>query len=257
MIDITFTMPQEPERFEVHVFADLHSGDENYNEATVKARIEKVKNNPNAYCILNGDLMNTALKLSRSDIYKETMTPMEQMNYIKALFAPIKDKIIMIDEGNHEERISRDTSISTTEIIANDLGVAFAKEGALIFIQCGRDMKERHPENRITYALYVTHGSGGGRTEGGKMNAVAQLASIVDADIYVHSHTHLPGAFKRCFYRTIFNRKKSVEVTKLFVSTASALDYGGYAQRAKFAPLSKDNPVIILDGREKRAEAIV
>ena len=223
MIDITFTMPQEPERFELHAFGDWHIEDPNCDEKLIRAWIETVRSRPNAYCILNGDLLNTALKTSVSDIYRERMSPMEAMKYLTALLEPIKDKIIVITEGNHEGRLSKDTSIHMLELVAQELKVPFAEAGATIYILCGRDEQERHPERRIAYMVYVTHGTGGGRTEGGKMNALAQLASIVDVDIYIHSHVHLPGAFKTKYYRTNANRRSSREVTKLFVSTASAL----------------------------------
>lgn len=257
MIDITFTMPQDPEQFELHVFADWHIEDPNCNEGIIKAWINTVKERPNAYCILNGDLLNTALKTSVSDVYRERMSPMEAMKYLVGLLMPIKDKIIFLDEGNHEGRLSKDTSIHILELVARELGVPFVEEGAVVYIQCGRDAEERHPERRLVYIVYATHGSGGGRTEGGKMNALAQLASIADADIYIHSHVHLPGAFKRKFYRTNANSKKSRSVTKLFVSTASALEYGGYGQKMKFAPASNDNPVIYLDGRKHEMNARV
>ena len=249
MTDIVFTMPQEPEQFELHAFGDWHLEDPLCNEKLIREWIEIVRTRPNAYCLLNGDLLNTALKTSVSDVYRERMTPMDGMKYLIALLEPIKDKIIFIDEGNHERRATKETSIHMLEMVAQTLGVPFVEEGAVIFIRCGRDQEERHPENRITYVVYATHGAGCGRTEGGKLNAVARLASIVDADIYIHSHVHLPGAFKRNFYRTDTRHRKTCSVTKLFVSTAAPLDYGGYGQIAKFAPASNDNPVIYLDGR--------
>lgn len=257
MTDITFTMPQDPEQFELHAFGDWHIEDPNCNEGIIRAWINTVKERPNAYCILNGDLLNTALKTSVSDLYKERMSPMEAMKYLLGLLEPIKDKIIFIDEGNHEARLSKDTSIHMLELIARELKVPFVEEGAVLYIQCGRDEEERHPERRIGYTIYATHGSGGGRTEGGKINALAQLASIVDADIYIHSHVHLPGAFKRDFFRTNVQTRKTRKVTKLFVSTAAALEYGGYGQKMKYAPASNDNPTIYLDGRKRRASAIV
>ncbi|MEA4869909.1 MAG: hypothetical protein VB062_04645 [Christensenella sp.] len=257
MTDITFTMPQEPERFELHAFADWHLEDPNCNEKIIREWIETVRTRDNAYCILNGDLLNTALKTSVSDIYRERLSPMEAMKYLIALLEPIKSKIIFIDEGNHEARLSKDTSIHMLEMVARELQVPFVEEGAVIYIQCGMDEEQRHPERRIGYVVYVTHGAGGGRTEGGKFNALAQLASIVDADIYIHSHVHLPGAFKRKYYRPNSNTKTTKSVTKLFVSTASALEYGGYGRKMKYAPSSTDNPVIYLDGRKRQADALV
>jgi hypothetical protein len=94
----------------------------------------------------------------------------------------------------------------------------------------------------------VTHGSGGGRREGGKINRLADLASIVDADIYIHAHTHLPVIFKEAFYRVSGSNSSVALVDKMFVNTAATLNYGGYGDRQGFKPASKRNPVIYLDG---------
>ena len=98
------------------------------------------------------------------------------------------------------------------------------------------------------YTIYTTHGSGGGRKEGGKVNRLADLASIVDADVYIHAHTHLPLIFKESFYRTCSSNSSVALVDKLFVNSGAALNYGGYGDKAGFKPASKASPVIYLDG---------
>ena len=118
---------------------------------------------------------------------------------------------------------------------------------ALLFIRFGKQSGKRH--NRpFLYTMYVTHGSGGGRKEGGKVNRLADLASIVDADIYVHAHTHLPLIFKESFFRVSGSNSSVALADKLFVNTAASLNYGGYGDKAGFKPASKASPVIYLDG---------
>jgi hypothetical protein len=81
------------------------------------------------------------------------------------------------------------------------------------------------------------------------------MAAIVDADVYVHGHTHLPMILKQSYFRTS-NQMCSVQlVEKLFVNSGAALDYGGYSQSYEFKPASKGNPVIHLDARDKHATA--
>ena len=94
----------------------------------------------------------------------------------------------------------------------------------------------------------MTHGSGGGKREGGKVNRLADLASIVDADIYIHAHTHLPLIFKEAFFRTNAGNSSVALVDKLFVNTAASLNYGGYGDRMGYKPASKQSPVIYLAG---------
>jgi hypothetical protein len=49
-------------------------------------RIEQVKNTPNAYCIMNGDIMDNATKTSIGDTYTQVFNPMEQLAKAVALF---------------------------------------------------------------------------------------------------------------------------------------------------------------------------
>ena len=80
---------------------------------------------------------------------------------------------------------------------------------------------------------------------------LADMASIVDADVYIHSHTHLPMIMKQGFYRTCEANRSVAPVSKLFVNTAAALDYGGYGEIQEYKPTSKDTPVIYLDGHKR------
>jgi hypothetical protein len=108
---------------------------------------------------------------------------------------------------------------------------------------------------KICYTAYVLHGSGGGRKEGAKAIRLADMASIIDTDIYIHSHTHLPMIMKQAFHRIDPRNNTVALVNKLFVNTSANLDYGGYGEAQAFKPTSKDTPVIRLDGTKKAYEA--
>lgn len=81
---------------EVHPMSDLHIGDGLCDYKSIQERIEHIKNTPNAYCILNGDLMDTAIASSVGDTYGAGLQPMEQMKHCVAIFEPIKDKILAV-----------------------------------------------------------------------------------------------------------------------------------------------------------------
>ena len=93
---IKVNLPRDIKTAEIHIFADLHIGDSHCDIMGIKNRIEAVQNNKNAYCILNGDIINNATKTSVSDCYAEELSPMEQIRRFVDLFEPIKDKIIAI-----------------------------------------------------------------------------------------------------------------------------------------------------------------
>jgi GTP-binding protein LepA len=213
--------------------------------------------------ILNGDICNWATRNSVSDIYSEQLSPMQQIKEFVDLFSPIKDKILSIQPGNHEGRSYRSDGIDITELACRELGIAdkYSQTASLVFIRLGENSRGRKESigtgklRRVCYVLYVLHGSGGGRKEGSKANRLAEMASVVDADIYIHSHTHLPMIMRQAFYRLDLPNSCAAPVDKLFVNTSATLWYGGYGEQYEYKPNSKATPVIYLDGTRKEFTA--
>jgi hypothetical protein len=249
-------LPRDLREAEIHVFADTHLGDPHCDEAWISERVKRIAATPNAYALLNGDLMNVATKTSVSDIYAETLTPMQQLKRAEAIFAPLKGKILGGTIGNHCERIVKTDSIDLMEILSRELGFPYCPEGILLFISLGTLPGHVHGRP-ASYTLYMTHGTGGGRTMGGKVNAVQRMAQVVDADIFVMSHVHSPTVTRDTFYRADTSNKAVKPVERLYVITGASMDYGGYAQRQLYTPASKLSPVIRLRGDCKRADAVI
>lgn len=258
---IKIDLPRELSSVELHTFADEHLGDEHCDLKRLIQRIEYVRDTPNAYCILNGDIIDNATKTSIGDIYAQEFAPMEQLQRAVELFGPIKDKIIAITHGNHENRTYRNEGINLSSLMAAQLGLSnrYTATSAVLFVHVGEESRGRKDNKgrcrKIGYTIYVLHGSGGGRKEGSKVNRLADMASIIDTDIYIHSHTHLPVVMKQAFHRIDTHNDAVAIVDKLFVNTAANLNYGGYGEAAEFKPTSKDTPVIYLGGRKKTYEA--
>ena len=243
---------------EIHTFADLHIGDVHCDMEKIKQRIDIVKNKENAFAILNGDIMNNATKTSVSDCYAEDISPMEQLERFVSLFEPIKDKILAVTSGNHENRTYNKEGIDLSYVACKQLGIEnkYSKTAALVFVKFGQGAK--HENERVSkqlYTIYCTHGSGGGRKEGAKAIRLADMASIIDSDCYIHSHTHLPMIMKQGFYRVDRLNGTANKVDKLFVNTSAMLKYGGYGEAFEFKPSSMDCPVIYLYSKQRRMEA--
>lgn len=258
MIIVKHDLARDLPMLEVHTLADLHMGDRLCDTRLIQQHLQEIESNSAAYVIVNGDIINNATKSSVSDSYSEMLPPMEQLDRAIQLLAPIRDKILCMNDGNHENRTYRMDGIQLMRIVAQQLGIEdrYSPEGSLIFIRFGAGEKKEHrnPKRRrkLCYTIYATHGSGGGRKVGGKANRLSDLSGIVDADIYVHSHTHLPMIFKEGYFRVNPISSKVSKVDKLFVNTAATLDYGGYGESAGYTPTSKDTPVIYLDGTKKK-----
>lgn len=246
--DISIKLPKAP-TIDLIVIADLHIGDPLVDAAAVKQRIDYALQHDNAYVVLNGDLINNATKTSVSDVYSEIHSPQQAIDRAVELLAPLAkaDKIIAITDGNHERRTYRNDGLSPTRIIADRLNITdrLAETSACLHLVIGKQ----------SYTVYCTHGSGGGRMVSGKMLKLDRLADVVDADIYVMSHVHQPGAYRRGYYRV--KAGKSTLVEKLFVLTAATLDYGGYADLAGMQPAATTNPIVTLSGTQRFACAMV
>ena len=243
---------------EILPLADLHIGDIHSDGQKINEWLTYIKETENCFCILNGDLMNTAIRNSLSDGFAETLSPMDQLHQCVKLFEPLREKLLCVTGGNHERRIYRETSIDSTLLFCEQLSIGdrYTPESAVVFIQFG--MQNPHRNNQpMLYSLYVTHGSGGGRKEGGKVNRLVELASIVDCDIYIHSHVHTPAIVRNSYFR-VDTRKCTVrKVDKLFINTSSSLEYGGYGEIANFKPNSLETPKILLDGRKFGMKAVL
>lgn len=264
---ISCDLSSELDVLEIHTFADLHIGDPNADIKDVKERLNQVKETPNAYIILNGDIINNATKTSVSDCYAEKIPPMEQIQMCLDLFEPVKDKILAVTSGNHENRTYIKEGIDIMGIVTEQMGIGdkYSKEGAFIFVKFGEPRCKNFSSNHVRggqlgqrkmlYTLYVTHGSGGGRKEGAKAIRLADMASVVDADVYIHSHTHLPMIMKQAFFRPDRAHFKVQSYDKLFVNTSASLDFGGYSQLFEMKPNSKACPVIYLNGHRREMTA--
>lgn len=237
-------LSEEFETLELFVFSDLHVGDPLFDRDKFFAARQWVLDAPNRYCILNGDLMNTATKDSVSDVYGDIMSPAEQLKWCKEHFAPLKDRILSITNGNHEDRIRRSTSIDVVASLADSLGLAHLHypEGVTLKVTFGRKRNQK----RAAFTVYHTHGRGGGALQGGKVLRMARMSNVILADVYVSSHTHFKVVFKESVWVPDLHNNKVRLMEQTFVNSSALLNWGGYAQVAGYKPSALGSPHITL-----------
>lgn len=246
-------------QIELLVLADYHYADPRSDHSAIRKDVDYVNSHENAYCVLAGDLLDCALKSSLGDCYVN-LSPMEELIAMTELLSPIAHKTLAIVGGNHEARHYRTNGVDMTRLIAKQLGIEekYSPDTALIFLRFGHYQTGANRHFRpILYTIYLTHGAGGGRKEGGKIQRLADLASICDADIYIAGHTHLPASLKTAFARPSAANSSITYCTKLYINAAAKLQYGGYADVGGFKPPCTDTPRALLSGTEKDMRAVV
>ncbi len=229
--------------------ADWHIGDNNVALDTIKGYIDWIAERDNVFTILNGDLLNCATKDSSAELYDDLVTPDQSYRVVRELCEPIKDKILMITRGNHEEAIYRRAGADYMARLAYDLGdLPYKPDGGMVGIRLC--VASTH---KAMCFIYATHGWGGARTIGAKVKKAQDLMNVADAHVYVLSHDHTQNvnrgniiepprshvSFDRPIYATIRRR--------LFINTGGFIRYGGYIQRKGYTPQDLGTPRIRIE----------
>lgn len=237
--------------------ADVHKGDKLLDYTELNKTVKYIKDNPDVYTILNGDLMNTAIKSSVSDCYEDTMTPMEQIESLVKLLEPIKHKILVATTGNHERRIKRESSIDIMQIVMAQLGLSnrYTSGAYYLFLYFGE--KEQGRKAPMVYTIYGYHGSGGGRKAGGKLNKVIEMAEKYFADVYLMSHVHVKMGTKQNYFIPDFGNKALVEKEMAFVISNSYLFHGGYGEDNGYNIATRTRIEIELNGKYREKKIII
>ena len=240
------------ETLDILPLADTHIGDIHSDFKKLREQLDWVMAAENRYVILNGDLVDMAVRNSIGDIYSQNLTPMQGLEQCVKVFGPIAPRVLSVQPGNHELRIWKTDGIDFTALLCSQLGIAdrYSNASTLIFVRFGRHYRIQHGRP-VCYSIFCEHGSGGGRTEGAKINRLVQMASIIDADIYIHSHTHTPLVTKNAYYRVSGANSSVSKIERLFVNTGATLEWGGYGELQGFKPNSLDTPIIHLDGTRR------
>ena len=236
--------------------ADVHIGDKLSNLKLLKEALQRIKEEPNTYTIINGDLCNMALKNSKSDVYGDTLSPMDQVLKATELLYEIKDKILVITTGNHEDRTTKETNIDVTRLISKQLGIEDRYSNAwwYLYLTFGQDKKKRP----ITYGITGLHGYGGGRKSGGKINRLEDMSNVVIADLYLMSHTHKPISTKSCIYIPYYQSKTLTREEMHYLMTNSFLESdGGYAEKMGFPPSNTSLTEAHLSGSKKKIKVLI
>ncbi len=260
MKPIRVDLSEEFDKIELIPLADLHLGDPHSNHKRIKEDIAYIRDTPNAFTVLNGDLMNCAIKSAISDCYSETMSPMDELRVCEELFRPIAHKCLACVPGNHEARHMKTNGIDVTRLMCKQLNIEdrYSPTTALVFLRFGRDASAKNHHRPVLYTIFLTHGNGGGRKDGAKIQRLADYATVVDADIYIAGHTHLEASFKKGFYRPNPANNSITHGLHLFVNTSASLEYdGSYADGAGFDPPCLDRPLIYLNGTRKEMRALI
>lgn len=240
------------EQINICPLADVHMGSIECREKEFRNFVNKILDMEDTYVMLVGDLCDTGLKNSLTDIYKSTMSIMDQQIAMVDILRPLANagRILSITSGNHENRISREVGMDASFIIAQALGIGHLYRPGINFVRVR--INPNNPNHRWpVYNLVATHGSGGGQTMA-FINKNQNFGMTIDgADVLITGHTHKPAITVPSKMK-INPHKNVIEVEPFYCVTATAwLSYGGYAIEKQFVPVSSRPQIISLNSKTK------
>ena len=221
-----------PDRKEIALatIGDLHVGSSAFMEGAFKKWVKECKSE-GYLVILMGDLCEMALRASPSDVYDQTMSPQDQIDYVIEELSPIRDQVLGALNGNHGAgRFIKSVGANPDSWISKQLGVPHFGPVCYGRVQVGS----------ANWKIMAAHGMGGGALLGSKLNVASEKMTKVcaNADLYLCGHTHA-NVYGSSDVVDISVGSRGVvtnTVTRHYSGTGSLHAYGGYPEDKLLPP---------------------
>lgn len=241
---IIHDFPQSLKSINIYPIGDTQVGSANFQEDLFEQWLEVVKQDDNGFIVIVGDMLNNGLKTSKTNSYREVMTPKEAKTYLKGKLDSVKDKIIGCVTGNHEERSISNTDNDPLEDIMEVLGKLDYYRENMAFLKMSFGFHKTSCK-KCTYCIVLAHGV--------SKNKTSTFGYVIDGmDLFITGHTHDPHSKFPAKIR-IDPRNNLVKLVDFAHIVVPSFDsFGGYALRGLYLPQSSYKfPVIHLNGEKK------
>lgn len=211
----------------IYPLGDAHIGSKECNMKLLTDWVEMVKQDPFGYVVIIGDMMNMGLKNSKSNVYEESFTPMEQKELCYKLLNPISDKILAGCSGNHEYRSVREVGMNPLYDVFCRMRIEDRYRENACFLKLS--VGDHAPNNNVTYGVALTHGKS-------KNKDLDWTYAVDGADVFISGHTHL-GTHQPCGKIKMDLTHENVKtIGYQHIVVLPFQEYGSYAIRGKYTP---------------------
>lgn len=246
-----------PGEITIYPIADVHLGAVEHAESEWQAFLKRVEQE-NAYLILDGDLLNNSTRGTRfANPFDEVLRPREAKRRMVEYLEPLKDRILCICSGNHEQRTAKESDQDLTYDICAKLGIEHLYRENIAFMAISLGQRNSG-KPQCTYTFAVTHGSGGGIYTGAAVNRDERFGGVIDGmDCLITGHVH-KGFISKPSKIVIDPKNRSVSMKHyVVVSCVSWLNYGGYAARSMLLPAQICEPQALRLTANKNTKRII
>jgi hypothetical protein len=256
-------LPSRSQWIHLTPLGDLHLGAAGCDEDALKAKIAEIAADPFHFTVLMGDMVDAVLPDDKR--WDEKAVPKwlsrgtpakDEFERVVELFKPIPPtQILGVLEGNHEITTRTRHYLDITLDLARTLKCPYLGQEAIV------RMLLRRSTSVETFDLFVTHGSGGGRKPGAKINRVTDLSNFIDADIFMMGHVHEKTALKNVVL-SMDHGGNLAKKERVYVLTGTYLKTyqegsNSYGARALYAPTAIGAPTLHIKPDTRQVEVTV
>lgn len=227
------------------IASDWHIGSK-HCDTKLMNRILQHADEQNAYIILNGDMLEMAIKRSVGSTWEQDLSPNEQLERLTELFEPRKHRILAVLTGNHEARVSRESDVDLIQVWCQNLKIPYLNKAGAISASA-------HGFNWVIYAQHGVRGTG--RKPGASVNAIHDMAENVVADIYVHGHHHRASFTKTKVLRHM-PQPGFYWQPRWFINAGTMHKYGGYSADGAYPPTDTGCYILSLSNPNRKGKHV-
>lgn len=218
--------PTEWRHLNVYAIGDVHVGAPEFDEKATRKKIEIIRNDPHGVVCLCGDLADYGLKNSKTNVYKATMQPKEQQEFVFELFKPIAEKITAAVPGNHESRITREVGLCPLYDLCVRWGIEDVYRENVAITKYAFGLTSNGKRQNVFLGI-TTHGS--------TRNKHRRFISCFDGiDFAVSGHTHTPEYSPHGKIRVDSKHATAVHVPYKEIVVDANMNVGGYSLKHEY-----------------------
>lgn len=206
--------------FSLYAIGDLHSDRKEFVEKRYLRWRAQIIKDPDAVCVFVGDAMEGRtpgmkhfdVATTRPDFLNNLDSYIKHsLAFNERLLKPITDAGVplVIVEGNHD-RYQEYSGYAA--MLADRTGAHFLGGEGFIRVRTRGTGGPQGKTGAYTTVIHASHGTGGGKLPGSKINAMQQQMVWLDADVIIAGHVH-DGAI-RVIHRMGVARRGSMTLTK-------------------------------------------
>lgn len=239
--ELFITLPDELDTIQLAPLYDVHVGSREHDDALLQKHLRWIADTPNVFTWNGGDAFENKTP-HEGKMGHDKMSPEEQILEVTKVFAPVQHKMLFSIPGNHEDRTFKQSGMSSSRRLADNLKVQYFSD------YCFCTIKWRGNNFRIL----AHHGAGGGQTPGAQRNSARKELPWAKADMIWTGHLHNPLVDTAYVMDVDQKTGRAFERSVLIMISPSYVRYfGGYAAHSRMSPGPRGLSVATLneDGR--------